>query len=84
MARTANHTVVEIWKVKGEDVRYHVTANDRILRSTGPRGGKAKILMTDGQKFRVGIVGPEFRRATIEEFRPTMEKRAELEWAPER
>ena len=68
MASLRNHKVVEVWKRKDSDMRYHLTANDRVLRTCGPRGGGAKLLYTndDGKTFRITS---GLRRATATEWK---------------
>lgn len=57
MASLRNHKVVEVWKSKISNTRYHVTENDRVLMTTGPMGGGAKILMmsNDDTSFSIGL-----------------------------
>lgn len=73
MANMRNHDVVETYRssLTPNDV-YHVTKNDRVVRTTGPKGGGAKILfVTPAGKFNFSGMG---RRATATEFRPMLEK----------
>ena len=43
MARLNKHgDVIEIWKSKTSDLRYHLTDRNWLLKTTGPRMGGAK------------------------------------------
>ncbi len=72
MASLRNHKVIEVWRMPDSDVRYYVTASDRVLRSTGPRGGGPKILfssMAGDQFFKSPLSGHQVRRATATEWK---------------
>lgn len=45
MASKSNHKIIETWRNTGSGSRYYVTANDRVLKSTGKDGGKTKVLL---------------------------------------
>lgn len=76
MAKMHNHEVVETYRsVLSPDHLFHVTKNDRIIRTTGPRGGGAKVLMvTEDGKFFFGLGRPNSRRATATEYRGRLAK----------
>lgn len=68
MARMSNHEIVESRRSNlAPQHVYHVTKNNRVLRTTGPRGSGAKLLfVTTEGKFNFHGAG---RRATADEFR---------------
>jgi len=79
MARLFNHDITEVWVSKADpNKRYHITKNDRVIRTTGPRGGGAKmlfVLFKDPKSFVNDFnQNPTFnfkglgRRATATEF----------------
>lgn len=78
MARMSNHEIVETYRsMLDHDHLYHVTKNNRVIRTTGPKGGGAKVLMaTEDGKFFFGLAraGVKARRATATEFRSRLEK----------
>lgn len=77
MASMKNHETVEIWHGRHHDDVYHVTKNDRIVRTTGPRGGGAKILHVLERDGRVIFnFSGQGRRATATEFRSRLEELA--------
>lgn len=45
MASKSNHKIIETWRNTGSGSRYYVTDNDRVLKTTGPKGGQTKVLL---------------------------------------
>jgi hypothetical protein len=76
MASLSSHKIIEVWRFKDTETRYHVTETGRLLRTTGPRNGGAKIVMQkliDGAfTFRVGVSpGDGWTRADADIWKQT-------------
>lgn len=73
MANLRNHEIMETYRsVVDANHVFHVTKDNCVVRTTGPRGGDAKILhVTERGVFNFSGQG---RRATAAEFLPRLER----------
>ena len=80
MARMSNHEIVESRRsMIDRDHVFHVTKKGWVLRTTGPRGGGAKLLFVAERNgkllFNFSGMG---RRATVAEFRERLNSMEEV------
>lgn len=53
--------IIEVWKHPTTDERYHFTNRQRVLVTTGPRKGGAKMARRNGQMIESDEI-PSFKR----------------------